>query len=445
MWRRFLRALLVIRLYFSRDPVTTPARAGRSPAHLRSEINKPALVFACVGCGVITLGPFLLLWWANSRDQAAFMPFLGLSCFIIGLFLYKSIFYIDAGEGLETYLFSSHWRTYVSDDFMTQLRPQALRNRRLKARKIDLRRGWCGGFLFLPWPFWRVIRFPTDGVTIFLHTGKIFTKKSSGSSYRVMMEAAPTFVIHFMTIRGIVSKFSVPRLIRYLDLTQKGPVGEGTHKYEDYFLAKIILDDIAELVMEAVRDAAAYFSFDGEGNDIIEEKELFEMTILFHLAERESRLWEAKVLKRPKDTDGNEYKTVDACQKAFRELKITLEDFVGLYVAAKDLNLEGISFERVAEGASPAESAVNTAYQGLQEGQREKEKLAKAGEGRAAAVTALRNAGKIKGVGGKADVDMPPEIAVAADALKGSPLTVNVWGGGAQDALKQIIGGFKSS
>lgn len=378
--------------------------------------------------------------WAIVSDPEAFWPYTGFYAALLLLWVHASVYRVHEADGLEAYIMDEHWCTYLSASFESmslRMLPQRARDkywRLVNDGSLNPGGHWAG-YVFLPAGFFRVFRFPTVGTTLFLHAGKIYTKSSSKQAgaaiSRVLMAADPTFTLHFITIRGVVSTFSMPKG-RYVDLTTRCKVGEGTHEYDDFWIAKVIMDEMTELFMEATRTAAAHFRFDDPENDIIERKPDVEMTLLYILAEPGSRLQKASILERPTNPTTGEAFSYDICRTLFDNGEgsyVKLDSFNGPDIVANDINLEGISFDKQATEAPDAEKAVNAAYIGMQEGLRDGNKEAKIGEGRAAAFKAMRNE----------DALGDPALAAFVKATEGKETHFNLFGKGIIDAIAKVF------
>lgn len=422
-----------------------------------TEQHENGLLLAGVLAMFVVGAVISLLGWVAIRTPHLFAPY---SAAVVGFFLlwlYKSIFSLGPNDGLETYLFGTHWVTYVSGSFWDSLPKYYGPSLRQRAEEL-VQNGHVSDYVFLPWPFWKVWRFPTSEVTLFQHTGKIYTDNAGDDAPQTMLAADPTMKFHFMSIRGLVTTLLTDWRFwgkSYIDLTSQCEVGKGDHKYTDSLLAKYLLESTSELIMEGVRKAAADYVFgvptdDAHGKpELLRDKDSFEKVALWVFAEPGSNLRKSETLRRPTthelDLDRDKPPR-DINKKEFKEKldDVTFDMFNGPYITERDFNIEGLNFDRLDPTASDAEKAINAAYVGLQtarasamkiqrEGVAKGDALAKEGVGRAKGLDALKAT-----LGGD---KVPPETLVLAEVLKGTPLNVNIVAPSIIEGAKALLGG----
>lgn len=384
--------------------------------------------------GYIVIG-LTLVSLATAYDARLFAPYTVVVIIMLAGIAWRSSNAMRRGDALETSLFSSPWKTFVTGSFRASVPAYSIGK---LGRVVE--RGQLFDFVFLLWPFWMVFRWRTTSTDVSHHTGKIFTApttktdmdKGEAGAARVMMSADPNLSISFLTIHRVVDVFLPQFYRRYVNLAAPRSVGTGDHAYDGTWLSHYLLISLQSLIAEAVRNAASQFTFDGTTeDDIVRQKARLELWILWILAEPGSKLRRAGILKRPTNGRGQ-----DMAEEDFREkLKarhlaeaITFVHFHGEDVVDLDFNLEGLIFDRDFPNASEAEKAVNAAYVGLQEGRREGQKVREIGIARADTVKATQDKTKLDAA-----------TSAALQALEKTPTTAHVWGGGMKTLLKTIL------
>ncbi len=390
--------------------------------------NQVTVVAAVVTLAII--GWCVLLTWAyKNGSQADFAGYIALTVVLLTIVGFNSITTLEANEGAEVLLFGTITKTHLSGTALESfIKPKRDQKTLFKCRKLGIRRGFGEtDFVVALWPFYRIMKFPTTGNKVFLHAGKVFTDGSKGI-HRVALEADPTFMVSFLTLRHFITRVETSRKdwknLGMADLLTPCTIGEDeAHAYEGSRLAKILSEEIEELFLEALRKAASYFDWGGK-NDIVKKKRELEMAVMFELGEKNSTTERAGIVKRPTKDGGAEFNDYKQCWDAGK----TLADFVGDDVFSVDVNIEGINLSRVAENASEAEKAVNTPYIGRQEGLNLKEKVALEGEGKAKALQAIQK--KM----GTAD----PNVVLVMETIGKSGIQPIVIGGGLVDTVENL-------
>lgn len=354
----------------------------------------------------------------------------GATILLIGWYVWISLHETSAEEGLETYLLGHHWKTYLSPAFAKALwdahekgRPRGLaKYQALDSKSLGIANtGWA----FLPRGFFKVARFSHEGQKVALHDNEIFTKASGEESYRVLLQGTPTMQIRFLTLRALIPAMSILKRRFYVDLTRQCPIPIRDGKYQDTRLAWVIWKHATEVILEAGRNAATQFTWEGD-QDIVENKHPFEMSVLWIIAEHGSILDQSGVLIRPKQQDGREL-TLKQCRTQAEVGDVSLADFYGHYILSADYNVVGLGFAQVMENESEATRSVNVPFVAT----REKFRLEEEGKGRAAATKAVTD---------KTDVD--DELAYTVNALRDRSGDVNLtqFGGSVTDLFQSVTG-----
>lgn len=335
---------------------------------------------------LVALVGLVIGFLAFLESQKDTKPFIAYSCLIgilVVIVLYKSIWFIGPDQSLDVFLIGTHRATFANGSLRDSLggnngdiNPQQVRYDALQIQK------GLGGFdvVFALWPIWRVYRFSTTGGEVLLHASNIYTRSGTKTS-RVMLEADPNLNLRFFTLRWFIK--AIRTKMPGLDLTETSIVHEGDeeHSYEDTLLSNILTKELEAIILEAVRKAAAFYTWEGT-DDIIVNKKGLEMATLFELAEPGSILEQAKIFIRPDDVAN-----LVSTQKNFlSELKRLATggptDFYGPSIISGDFNIEQLRFARKEEGASEAELRLNDPLLGVLEGER----LSNAADGEAAAI-----------------------------------------------------------
>ncbi len=274
-------------------------------------------------------------------------------------------------EGVEVYLFGTHWATYLPNDFKKGLGSEEAK----KYTDLKIRTGWFIDLIIVIWPFWQMYKFSTSGTKIQIHAGDIFTKGTELHP-RVELHADPVFLIRFLTIREVIRGIG---LFSMVNLEKMCPIGkEGTDVYyKDTLLAFHVREQIQELFLEALRQAAGRFIWSsnnpgsGTEREIATLKNSWEILTLYILASPESLIAQARILTRdnlpPAIIDALEGDDEEEFFAALKKLKP--KNLFGTTIVSVDINITGLDLAAQVANASDAQNAINKQFIKQQEAQ----------------------------------------------------------------------------
>lgn len=237
------------------------------------------------------------------------------------------------GAGLAVYLLVTSIRIMSPDKIMASVFLGSYQgthvSRRYYARHrhsphFEGRRAWWGlDIIILPWPIWRTVFLPATNLVLRHHGTRIYTK----NNVPIRLDVTISFNLG-TNLEPFIEAFNVfgkGRDLAY-DMDVQYPYNRdpetGEERYRTYrssCLAQLLLNDLLDVIDEAVRHVASQSTFTALKGDI----PTFETSVRYRLATPESRFSIGGLLERLPDPDQQDAVTGASLQAGTFDINIT--------------------------------------------------------------------------------------------------------------------------